>query len=237
MLANTTPSASQEPSETIEQASSPTARQGADQQTGSQNGERQYIKRWERQRPPSLINRLQSTQEAAPRFSPMEMSAQDLLKADSTLPTPTGLTSTTPIAATSSVTGALPTGTLTPPLPQVPIDNMAVHIASQARAGHQQFNIRLDPPELGRIDIKLEIGADGSTLTHLAVEKPETLDLCARTARALERALANAGLDSRNGSLSFSLKEDNQGGDQADNDDEDGHLSSDASPREDIEAS
>ncbi len=108
--------------------------------------------------------------------------------------------------------------------PQVPLNNIAVHIASQARAGNHHFNIRLDPPELGRIDIKLEITRDGQTLTHLAVEKPDTLDMLRQDSRQLERALNNAGLDSRNGSLSFSLRDDSQNRRQASTHDPEGPL-------------
>jgi flagellar hook-length control protein FliK len=80
-----------------------------------------------------------------------------------------------------------------------------VEIASHAQAGHRSFEIRLDPAELGKIDIRLDISRDGQALTHIAVEKPETLDLLRQDARALERALSDAGLDARRGSLSFSL--------------------------------
>jgi chemotaxis protein MotD len=87
---------------------------------------------------------------------------------------------------------------------------LAVQIAAQARAGNRQFNIRLDPPELGRVDIRLEINSDGQSVTRLVVEKSETLDLLQRDARQLERALQNAGLDSKEGSLSFSLRDDSR---------------------------
>ena len=106
-------------------------------------------------------------------------------------------------------------------MPQVPLNNLAVHITARAKAGHQRFEIRLDPPELGKIDIKIEIGRDGQTLTHLAVEKPETLDLLRQDARQLERALANAGLDSREGNLSFSLRDENANKKQTDGSDQD----------------
>jgi hypothetical protein len=86
-----------------------------------------------------------------------------------------------------------------------PMPRLGVEIAAHARAGHNRFEIRLDPAELGKIDIRLEISRDGQALTHIAVEKPETLDMLRQDARALERALNDAGLDARRGSLSFSL--------------------------------
>ena len=164
----------------------------------------------------SLMDRLKPLQEASPRFSPLDTIAGDTSKT-------AGINSlnTAPLNGAPTITlPAATRGPLNQPLPQVPLNNMAVHIAAQARAGNQQFNIRLDPPELGRIDIRMEIASDGQTLTHLAVEKTETLDLLRQDSRALERALTNAGLDQRNGSLSFSLKDDNQNRQQAANDDD-----------------
>ncbi len=163
---------------------------------------------------PSLMDRLKPLQESSPRFSPLDTIAADTSKT-------AGLTGVTPTPLSGAPSITLPPvagGALNQPLPQVPLNNMAVHIAAQMRAGNQHFTIRLDPPELGRIDIRMEIASDGQTFTHLAVEKPETLDLLRQDSRALERALANAGLDQRNGSLSFSLKEDNQNKQQAAND-------------------
>ena len=181
---------------------------------------------------PALMETLKPVQDASLRFAPLDNFAPDTGNISAV-----GTPATTALSSAPTITIPAATSPLNQPLPQVPLDNMAVHIAAQARAGHQQFNIRLDPPELGRIDIKLEIGADGSPLTHLAVEKPETLDLLRQDSRALERALANAGFDSRTGSLSFSLKEDNQNGQQPDNKNEEGQPQSSNPSREEIEDS
>lgn len=91
--------------------------------------------------------------------------------------------------------------------PQVPVNSLAVHIARQAQNGMKQFNIRLDPPELGRLEIRLDLTREGQVTTHLVVERAETLDLLQRDARTLERALQNAGLDTSEGGLKFSLKD------------------------------
>ncbi len=90
---------------------------------------------------------------------------------------------------------------------QTAINTLAVQIAKQANLGVNRFQIRMDPPELGRIDVKLEFGRDGRMTASLTVERAETLDLLARDARALERALAGSGLNTDKGSLSFSLKD------------------------------
>ncbi|MEO1199927.1 MAG: flagellar hook-length control protein FliK [Pseudomonadota bacterium] len=95
---------------------------------------------------------------------------------------------------------------------QVPIETLAVTIYREAQNGQRRFEIQLDPPELGRIDVRLEMGRDGRVQTHLMVERPETLDQLVRDARQLERALSQAGMKLDEQSLQFSLKD--QGGGQ-----------------------
>jgi flagellar hook-length control protein FliK len=90
----------------------------------------------------------------------------------------------------------------------VPLAGVAVQIAARALNGERSFDIRLDPPELGRVDVKLHVDAAGKVTSHLVVDRPETLDLLKRDAPALERALHSAGLKTDdNGSLQFSLRD------------------------------
>ncbi len=176
-------------------------------------------------KPTSLMDRLKPLAQAAFSLQGMEGAQTSAKTADGLVPA-ISMTATGELARPGGITGLAPTNS-NPALPPVPLNNIAVHIASQAGAGHQRFTIRLDPPELGRIDIRLEIGRDGQTLTHLAVEKPETLDLLRQDQRALERALNNAGLDSRNGSLSYSLRDENQNKRQAGEQQRDGSAGAD----------
>jgi chemotaxis protein MotD len=83
---------------------------------------------------------------------------------------------------------------------------IAVEIVSRMRDGMRRFDIRLDPPELGRIDVRLDVDRHGNVTTKLTVDKPETLDLMQRDARGLERALQQAGLKTDSGGLEFSLR-------------------------------
>lgn len=83
---------------------------------------------------------------------------------------------------------------------------LAAEIVSRMRDGMQRFDIRLDPPELGRVDVRLEVDRTGNVKTHLTVDRPETLDLMQREARGLERALQQAGLKTDSGGLEFSLR-------------------------------
>lgn len=109
-------------------------------------------------------------------------------------------------AAPTAGTGAGNPAPSTPPAEQV-----AVQIQRAAAQGQSRVQIRLNPAELGRIDVKLEVGDDGHVRAALAVDKPETLDLMQRDPRALERALQAAGLKTDQGSLSFNLRDDGTG--------------------------
>ena len=66
-----------------------------------------------------------------------------------------------------------------PPAAAVPIAGLAIEIASQAQAGNNHFDIRLDPPELGRIDVRLDVDRDGQVTSHLTADRPDTLTCCA----------------------------------------------------------
>lgn len=92
-------------------------------------------------------------------------------------------------------------------------------IARRFGDGSRSFEIRLDPPELGRVQVRLEIGADRSVQAMLTADKPEALAELQRNARELERALAEAGLDLGENGLGFALNE-HGGGDSRDSADD-----------------
>ncbi len=95
--------------------------------------------------------------------------------------------------------------------PAVLASTVAVDIARFAQRGEARFEIRLDPPELGRVDVRLRVADDGMVRAHLFVERSETLDLFLRDAKALERALEQNGLKTTQNSLEFSLSSDGAG--------------------------
>jgi flagellar hook-length control protein FliK len=84
-------------------------------------------------------------------------------------------------------------------------------------AGVNRFEIRLDPAELGRIDVRLDIGDGGEVKAHLMVDRVETLALLQRDAKTLERAFEQAGLKPSEGGIDLSLRDpsgDRRGGHQ-----------------------
>lgn len=113
-------------------------------------------------------------------------------------------------AASSAVASA---GTAAPLANAIPLAGVALEIAAQVRAGNTRFEIRLDPPELGRIDVRLDVDRHGHVTSRLLVDRPETLDMLRRDAASLERALQDAGLKTSDNALNFSLR-DQSGGQQ-----------------------
>lgn len=129
-----------------------------------------------------------------------------------------------PLSDTATTTGGLSDAPLTPgpllsqlnargpsalnlsaPLANHVATQVAVHIGHALRDGQNEFKIRLDPPELGRIDVKLEMHQDGRVSAILAADNEQTLQLFERHHGLLERALQEAGLKADAGSLSFTL--------------------------------
>ncbi|MCV6576134.1 MAG: flagellar hook-length control protein FliK, partial [Cohaesibacter sp.] len=97
---------------------------------------------------------------------------------------------------------------------------IAAQISRHVRNGENRFEIRLDPAELGKIDVRLTIGSDGQTRAHLFVERPETMDFLMRDQRMLERTLQQSGLQLDDQGLEFSLM-DQQNQNQQSNDHQD----------------
>jgi flagellar hook-length control protein FliK len=97
----------------------------------------------------------------------------------------------------------------------IPLAGLPIEIAKEATAGKHLFEIRLDPPELGRIDVRLSFDHDGRVTSHLVADRADTLDLLKRDAAQLERALQQAGLKTSDNALEFSLRQQAFAGDDA----------------------
>ena len=87
---------------------------------------------------------------------------------------------------------------------------LGVAIATRNLSGARQFDIRLDPPELGRVEVRLSIDSTGKASAHLSADQQHTLDLLQKDSSGLTRALRDAGLDVAQNGLNFSLRQ--QGG-------------------------
>jgi flagellar hook-length control protein FliK len=94
----------------------------------------------------------------------------------------------------------------------VPLNGLALQIAVTAQSGRSRFEIRLDPAELGRIDVRIDVDRHGQVTSHLTVEKPDTLAMLRQDAPQLQRALDSAGFKTGDGGLQFSLRDQSSSG-------------------------
>jgi flagellar hook-length control protein FliK len=91
--------------------------------------------------------------------------------------------------------------------PATPLHVVPIEIGLRALAGSKSFDIRLDPAELGRIDVNLDISDSGEVSARLVVDRVETLHLLQRDARTLERAFEQAGLKPSDAGVDITLRD------------------------------
>lgn len=119
-----------------------------------------------------------------------------------------GLPAQPPTAAPAATNTPIVTAaTGAPLLVPVPMSGLALQLAASVQSGKTRFEMRLDPAELGRIDVRIDVDRNGQVTSHLAVEKPETLSMLRQDAPQLQQALNNAGLKTDGGGLQFSLRD------------------------------
>ncbi len=93
-----------------------------------------------------------------------------------------------------------------------PLQMLPIEIGMQAVRGVTNFQIRLDPAELGRVDVKLQIRDNGEVNASLIVDRVETLQMLRRDASTLQSAFEQAGLKQSPDGLTFSLRGEGQEG-------------------------
>lgn len=84
-----------------------------------------------------------------------------------------------------------------------------VNITRSLKAGDNQFAMRMDPPELGRVAVKMTFLANGLVKAQVMAERPETLEMLQREIKGLERAVEAGGHKAEPGGISFSLDSGN----------------------------
>jgi flagellar hook-length control protein FliK len=119
---------------------------------------------------------------------------------------PQQLSTATSVGGTDKLTATQATGGA------VPLSGIAVEIAANVQNGKTRFEMRLDPAELGRIDVRIDVDRNGQVTSHLTVEKPETLSMLQQDAPQLQQALNDAGLKTGSSGLQFSLRDQSSSG-------------------------
>jgi hypothetical protein len=93
--------------------------------------------------------------------------------------------------------------------------SLAHQIVRRFDGGTSNFQVRLDPPELGRVDVRLTVDKDKRVTAKIGADSVATLTELRGATREIERALADAGLDLAQDGLSFDLNEQPQSKDNA----------------------
>lgn len=93
-----------------------------------------------------------------------------------------------------------------------PLRAVPIEIGLRALDGTDRFDIRLDPDDLGRIEVRLDIDRDKREVkAHLTVDRIETLQLLQRDASLLEQAFVQAGLTPSSDGLAMTLRDPGDG--------------------------
>ncbi len=181
----------------------------------------------------TIKTQVQSTTEAAPspnaatqqdqvattvKFTPIPQAlAVDLSSGDTMMSRDSGQTPMSGIPEIAGRSAPLNQPTIAAARSAVPISNsaavlnqIALQISKNVSNGTAKFEILMDPPELGRIEVRMELNNEGRLQAHLLADKQETLDLMQRDARQLEKALGDLGVDADSDSLEFSLRDEDQ---------------------------
>lgn len=88
---------------------------------------------------------------------------------------------------------------------------VASKITKAISDGETRINIRMDPPELGRVEIRMEFNnASNSVKAVVIAEKPETYMMMQRDAHMLEKAITDSGMELGEGGIGFELASQDQ---------------------------
>ena len=89
-------------------------------------------------------------------------------------------------------------------------EQIKVNITQSAIKGIDKVEIKLNPADLGQLEIKMQIGKDGRLQAHIVASNAETLDLLQKDLSSLKDAFSNAGYQTDDGSFSFSYRGEEQ---------------------------
>jgi hypothetical protein len=87
------------------------------------------------------------------------------------------------------------------------VANLSAQILKKLDARSTRFDVQLDPLGLGKVDVRVEIGAHGKMTAALSFENPQAAQELKARASELQRALEQAGFD-LSGGMSFDVAGD-----------------------------
>jgi flagellar hook-length control protein FliK len=96
------------------------------------------------------------------------------------------------------------------------VADLAAQIIKKLDARSTQFDVQLDPAGLGKVDVRLQIGADGKMSAAMSFDTPQAAAELRSRSNELQQALAQSGFDV-SGGMSFDVSTDRGQGGQAQN--------------------
>ena len=99
-------------------------------------------------------------------------------------------------------------------VPATPVA-LASEIVRTVHHGADRLQLDLMPESLGRVRVEVAVDDNGRVRAAFAVDRPDTLQLLQRDTRGLTQALSAAGMPVADGGLSFSLRQDGGGNNNA----------------------
>lgn len=123
---------------------------------------------------------------------------------------PATTTTVDPLATARNATETARAAQTSPALQNAPATTIQVYqrMVERFDGRAQRYEVRLDPAELGRVDVRIEVGADKKVHAVLAAHDSAALSDLMRGQRSLERALNDAGFDLAEGGIRFELSSD-----------------------------
>jgi len=89
-----------------------------------------------------------------------------------------------------------------------------MQLTRAAAAGTDRITIKLQPENLGKVDIELKFN-DGRVTATITADTPEAVQHLQRDSQVLEKALQDAGLQTDRDSLQFNMRGEQRQGGQA----------------------
>ena len=110
-----------------------------------------------------------------------------------------------PVLPVSTAAVAAPSAATSAPIsPAGTVANLAAQIVQQAGGKTSRFDVQMTPEGFGRVDVSVQIDAQGKVTAALSFERPDAAALVKDRAGELQSALAAAGLDLAAGDLKIS---------------------------------
>ena len=90
-----------------------------------------------------------------------------------------------------------------------PSEQVQVSIRRALGMGVDRVTVQLQPEDLGRVEVRLDVNSDGRSTVIFNVDNRDTLDLLQRDAKQLERVLQESGINANAGDMQFNLQQRN----------------------------